>query len=72
MFRISLSRARMLSYTHYVANHRLTSEMSEQICKDENVLEVTGEYTCGIVGGGVSHEPRHSNKQYEYDYIAAK
>jgi hypothetical protein len=33
--------------THYVANHRLTSEMLEQICKDEDVIEVTGEYTGG-------------------------
>jgi hypothetical protein len=57
--------------THYVANHRLTSEMLEQICKDEDVLEVTGEYTGGIGGWGASHEARHSNKQYEYDYIAA-
>ena len=35
---------------HYVANHRLTSEMLEQICKDDDVLEVTGEYTGGIGG----------------------
>ena len=60
--------------THYVANHRLTSEMLEQICKDEDVLEVTGEYTGGIGGWGASHEHRehwHSTKQYEHDYIAA-
>jgi hypothetical protein len=60
--------------THYVANHRLTSEMLEQICKDEDVLEVTGEYTGGIGGWGASHEHRehgHTYEQYEYDYIAA-
>ena len=60
--------------THYVANHRLTSEMLEQICKDEDVLEVTGEYTGGIGGWGASHEHRehrHSNEQYENNYIAA-
>ena len=60
--------------THYVANHRLTSEMLEQICKDEDVLEVTGEYTGGIGGWGASHEHRehrHSNELYEDDYITA-
>ena len=61
--------------THYVANHRLTSEMLEEICRDEDVLEVTGEYAGGIGGWGASHENRerrHSNKQYQYDYIAAQ
>ena len=43
--------------------------MLEQICKDDDVLEVTGEYTGGIGGWGASHEPKHSNKQYEYDYM---
>ena len=43
-----------------MANHRVSSEMLEQICKDEDVLEVTGEYTGGIGGWGASHEPRHS------------
>jgi hypothetical protein len=57
--------------THYVANHRLTSEMLEQISKDEDVLEITGEYTGGIGGWGASHEHRHSNEQYEDNYIAA-
>lgn len=48
--------------------------MLEEICKDEDVLEVTGEYTGGIGGWGASHEHRehrHSNKQYEHGYIAA-
>jgi hypothetical protein len=31
-----------------VANHRLTSEILEEICKDEDVLEVTREYTGSI------------------------
>jgi len=56
--------------THYVANHRLTSKMLEQICKDEDVLEVTGEYTGGIGGWGASHEHRghrHKHKHEEYD-----
>ncbi len=61
--------------THYVANHRLTSEMLEQICKDEDVLEVTGEYTGGIGGRGASHEHRergHRFEQNEHNYIAAQ
>lgn len=37
--------------THYVANHRLTSEMLDQICEDD-VLEVNGEYD-GDIGGWV-------------------
>jgi hypothetical protein len=54
--------------THYVANHRLTSEMLEQICKDEDVVEVTGEYTGGIGGWGSSHEHReHSHSHEEED-----
>ena len=31
--------------THYAANHRLTLEMLKEISNDEDVLEVTGEYT---------------------------
>ena len=54
--------------THYVANHRLTSEMLEQICKDDDVLEVTGEYTGGIGGWGASHEHREHIHRYEDDY----
>jgi Carboxypeptidase regulatory-like domain len=55
--------------THYVANHRLTSEMLEQICKDDDVLEVTGEYTGGIGGWGASHEHReHRHRHEEDDY----
>jgi hypothetical protein len=56
--------------THYVTNHRLTSETLEEICKDDDVLEVTGEYTGGIGGWGASHEHREHrhNKRYEDDY----
>ncbi len=36
--------------THYVANHRLNSEMLEEISKDDDVFEVTWEYTGGIGG----------------------
>ena len=54
--------------THYVANHRLTSEMLEQICKDEDVLEITGEYTGGIGGWGASHEHREHRHRHENDY----
>ena len=54
--------------THYVANHRLNSEMLEQICKDDNVLEVAGEYTGGIGGRGASHEHRDHRLRHEDDY----
>ena len=50
--------------THYVTNHRLTLEMLNEISNDEDVLEVTGEYT-GIVGGwGTSHEHRDMHDYY--------
>jgi hypothetical protein len=40
--------------------------MLEQICKDDDVLEVTGEYTGGIGGWGASHEHReHRYRYYE-------
>jgi len=56
--------------THYVTNHRLTSEILEEICKDDDVLEVAGEYTGGIGGWGASHEHREDrhNRQYEDDH----
>src|SRR5438067_12356401 len=44
--------------THYVTNQRLTLEMLKEISDDENVLEVTGEYTGGIGGWDASHEHR--------------
>ncbi len=54
--------------THYVTNHRLTSEMLEEICEDDDVLEVTGEYTGGIAGLGASHEHREHRHKQEDDY----
>ena len=53
--------------THYVANHRLTSEMLEQICKDDDALEVTGEYTGSIGGWGASHEHREHSHSYTHE-----
>jgi hypothetical protein len=47
--------------THYAANHRLTLEMLKEISNDEDVLEVTGEYTGGVTGRGASHERKHDN-----------
>jgi hypothetical protein len=41
--------------------------MLEEICKDEDVLEVTGEYTGGIGGWGASHEHRELKHRYEKD-----
>ena len=46
------------SGTDYAANHRLTLEMLKEISNDEDVLEVTGEYTGGITARGASHEHR--------------
>jgi hypothetical protein len=48
--------------THYVTNQRLTLEMLKEISDDENVLEVTGEYTGGIGGWGASHEHRERRR----------
>jgi hypothetical protein len=46
--------------THYTANHRLTLEMLKEISDDQDVLEITGEYTGSVGGYGASHERRHS------------
>jgi hypothetical protein len=45
--------------THYAANHRLTLEMLKEISDDNDIVEVTGEYTGSIGGWGASHEYRH-------------
>lgn len=45
--------------THYAANHKLTLEMLQEISNDEDVLEVTCDYTGGVGGWGASHEYRH-------------
>jgi hypothetical protein len=50
--------------THYAANHRLTLEMLKEISNDEDVLEVTGEYTGSVGGWGASHERRHNDTTY--------
>ena len=50
--------------THYAANHRLTLEMLNEISSDTDVLEVTGEYTGGLTGRGVSHEHRDMHGYY--------
>ena len=44
--------------THYVTNQRLSLEALKEICKSEEVLEVTGDYTGTLTGRGASHEPR--------------
>lgn len=44
--------------THYVTNRKLTLEELKEISDDEDVLEVTGEYTGSIGGYGPFHE-RH-------------
>jgi hypothetical protein len=44
--------------THYIINQKLTIETLKEISEYDDVLEITGEYTGGIGGGGAS--------QYEY------
>ena len=45
--------------THYVTNQRLSLEKLKEISNDENVLEVTGDYTGTLTGLGASHEHKH-------------
>lgn len=45
--------------THYVTNQRLSLEKLKEISNDENVLEVTGDYTGTLTGRGASHEHKH-------------
>lgn len=45
--------------THYVTNQRLSLERLKEICNDDNVIEVTGDYTGTLTGRGASHEHRH-------------
>jgi hypothetical protein len=64
--------------THYAANHRLTLEMLKEISDDQDVLEITGEYTGSVGGYGVSHEREHNttyntqsyNNSYNNNYSA--
>jgi hypothetical protein len=49
--------------THYAANHQLTLEMLKEISDDQDVLEITGEYTGSVGGYGASHE-RTRNTTY--------
>ena len=46
--------------THYAANHQLTLEMLKEISDDQDVLEITGEYTGSVGGYGASHERRRN------------
>ena len=52
--------------THYVTNQKLTLETLKEISNSEDVLEVAGEYTGGIGGGGPSHE--HAGHKHAHDY----
>jgi hypothetical protein len=42
-----------------VTNQRLSLEKLKEISNDENVLEVTGDYTGTLTGLGASHEHKH-------------
>lgn len=45
--------------THYVTNQRLSLEKLKEISKDDNVLEVKGDYTGTLTGVGASHGHKH-------------
>ena len=42
--------------THYATHHRLTLELLEEISAQQDVLEITGDYTGGIGSYAASHE----------------
>jgi hypothetical protein len=53
--------------THYVTNRKLTLEALKEISDDEDVLEVSVEYTGSIGGYGAFHE-QHSDHRHVHDY----
>ena len=48
--------------THYIINQKLTIETLKEISEYDDVLEITGEYTGGIGGGGAS---QHEYKEHQ-------
>lgn len=49
--------------THYATHHRLTLELLEEISAQQDVIEITGDFTGGIGSYAASHECR----RYEPD-----
>jgi len=56
--------------THYATNHRLTLEMLKEISDDEDVIEITGEYTGSVGGWGASHERKFTMYNNMQDYTS--
>jgi hypothetical protein len=57
--------------THYAANHRLTLEMLKEISNDNDIVEITGEYTGSIGGWGASHEYRRLAYLENYSSVSS-
>jgi hypothetical protein len=45
--------------THIVANHRVSLDFLKFISENENVIEITGDYSGGSASIGARHEHRH-------------
>jgi hypothetical protein len=45
--------------THIVATHKVTLDLLKFISENDDVLEITGDYTGGAASTGARHEHRH-------------
>ena len=45
--------------THVVANHRVSLDLLKFISENDNVMEITGDYSGGSASIGARHEHRH-------------
>jgi len=45
--------------THIVANHKVTLDLVKFISENEDVLEITGDYSGGAASIGARHEHKH-------------
>ena len=45
--------------THVVSNHKVTLDLLKFISANEDVLEITGDYSGGAASIGARHEHRH-------------
>jgi hypothetical protein len=45
--------------THVVSNHKVTLDLLKFISENEDVLEITGDYSGGAASIGARHEHRH-------------
>jgi len=45
--------------THIVATHKVTLDLLKFISENDDVLEITGDYTGGAASMGARHEHRH-------------